>query len=530
MDILNNNDDGFVSKEVPSEILFYKNMTQEKLLTPEEELTLAKTISVCNSNISIAMADALFVIQYILEKYKEYEIQSSGDLVEHFVLGFTDFEQEEPYSKNNLDEDEGGEKTLCENTESHDDTFVDFTINKFAELNKIYQSIVNKIKNGAKSKSLEADKKSLSALINTFIFTPSFFEELIKYLDERFQELLAVCKTFSSAINDKNIPEEFYHRKEFYLISHPSVKGTVSWFEKEDLEKPNLKVLLGDSLSDVEVAVKKLSDISELFYHEPAEIIDIYNNIKHEYLLGKQARDKMILANTRLVMHEARKFSHEDQCLFEDLCQYGIFGLIKAIEKFDYTKGFKLSTYATWWVKQYINRAIDTDIKPVRVPVNKEEKLKKIQRFCFTFYSKNNREPNDREISEALDIPISLVSELKNVSRPILSLNSSAKNGSDDNSFFEDFPDDENPTPLQNMENYNLIESINVALSQLTFKEADIIRKRFGIDSGISLTLEEIAKTYNVKAERIRQIEAKTLRKLSHSAKFSFLRELVGDI
>lgn len=513
-----------------------------KLLSAQEEFELAKTIAETNANISYAISHARFVIEFILQQYEVFKENNHVDFYgeDKFVLNFKDLEKsinisnDDDKSTENLELEDNLENKESSGKDVDSDELKKFNIlvqERFEKLKKLYeQSKICFNKNGPKSALTLNAQLELQEYLSNFIFTPNVYEAIESFLDSKFSLIQSKFQVFKEIIKTTQISTELFHHKEFLL--NPLVKKSqiIYWLTLEDLKNDTFAYAIDDKRILIEDACYFIEQIKAHYQHSFEDAIDIYNRIKTEYYKGKNARERMIKANIRLVMHEARKFS-KDNDTFNDLTQYGIFGLIKAIEKFDYTKKNKLSTYATWWIKQYINRALDTDFKSIRLPVNKEEKIKKINKFSFDFFNEHGREPRNEEIAEAIGLTTQMVTDLKFFSKPTISLNDPIKNDKDDDSLsLESLCEDTNiKTPTQHLENENLVTCLNKALAELTYQEADIIKKRFGLENEDPVTLEKIAETYNVKAERIRQIEAKTLRKLSHSSKFNFLRELLDE-
>lgn len=498
-----------------------------KLLTPEEELELAKVIAQTTTNVSNAVADAFFVVAYILELYSEYrtKFENTPNSIDSFILGFKDINNTKTETNNEQD------------NESLDDSnlppleLIAITNERFELLKIKYEEALTLASRfSSKSTRLSKKKEEISEILKNFIFSPRIYEKIEVKLDNLLHTIIKTCSVFKTMQQENPRFTKSYYTVQTYLndITTKNPAEIVFITENQYQKIIEKNVLVEPFVKDVTVALQQLNTIKDECNHSIEDIIKLYNNIKTQYLIGKQARDQMIKANIRLVMHEARKYS-SDTDNFNDLTQYGIFGLIKAIEKFDYTKKYKLSTYATWWIKQYINRALDTDFKSIRLPVNKEEKIKKINKFAFDFFNTHGREARNDEIAKGLGITTKMVNELKFYSRPTVSLHDKIPNDKDDENLSIEYTqkDENTPTPTQIAELESLKQCLADVLKELTPQEADIIKKRFGLNNQNTLTLEQIAKTYNVKAERIRQIEAKTLRKISHSSKFSHLKDFL---
>jgi len=278
-----------------------------------------------------------------------------------------------------------------------------------------------------------------------------------------------------------------------------------------------------EKIRQLQVTEKKLKELESSFEADCDQIISMARDINRGRKMMKSAKDRLIKANLRLVVSIAKKYTNRGLHFF-DLVQEGNIGLIKAVEKFEYRKGYKFSTYATWWIRQAITRSISDQARTIRVPVHMIEQINKVVRESRQLMQKLGREPTDDEIAEQLGWPVSRVKSVKNVAREPISLETPI--GEDEDSLLGDFIEDkeiENPS-IQT--HYKLLqEQIKIVLSTLPPREQEVLRMRFGLDDGYSLTLEEVGLYFNVTRERIRQIEAKALKKLRHFKRSQKLRD-----
>ena len=265
-----------------------------------------------------------------------------------------------------------------------------------------------------------------------------------------------------------------------------------------------------------------LKEIGRVPLLPPEEEIDLAIRISNG---DEAAKKRLSEANLRLVVSIAKRYLGRGM-QFLDLIQEGNLGLIKAVEKFDYTKGFKFSTYATWWIRQAITRAIADQARTIRIPVHMVETINKVKKVSSQLLHTNGHEPTADEVSLELDMPVDKVREIMRVAQEPVSLETPI--GEEEDSHLGDFiPDDEAPAPADAASHTLLREQLGEVLDTLTPREEKVLRLRFGLEDGRSRTLEEVGKEFNVTRERIRQIEAKALRKLRHPSRSKKLKDFL---
>jgi len=291
--------------------------------------------------------------------------------------------------------------------------------------------------------------------------------------------------------------------------------GKVPLLSAEDEIEFALKMEAG-AVAQEKIAIleKRIGNVDEA---EEAEIREEIKSLKEELEAGDEAKKRLAEANLRLVVSIAKRYVGRGM-LFLDLIQEGNLGLIKAVEKFDHRKGFKFSTYATWWIRQAITRAIADQARTIRIPVHMVETINKLIRVSRQLLQELGREPTPEEIAEEMKLPVERVREILKISQEPVSLETPI--GEEEDSHLGDFIQDDNvPVPADAAAFTLLKEQLVEVLSTLTEREQKVLRLRFGLDDGRARTLEEVGKEFNVTRERIRQIEAKALRKLRHPSR-----------
>ena len=293
--------------------------------------------------------------------------------------------------------------------------------------------------------------------------------------------------------------------------------------EVEDIKLDELDVsnIEGVSVDDpVRMYLKEIGRIPLLSFEEELELA------KRILEDDEEAKQKLAESNLRLVVSIAKKYVGRGM-LFLDLIQEGNMGLIKAVEKFDYKKGFKFSTYATWWIRQAITRAIADQARTIRIPVHMVETINKLIRISRHLLQLLGREPTPEEIAEEMEIPVEKVMEIQKIAQDPVSLETPI--GEEDDSHLGDFiPDDESPAPQDSAAYTLLKEQLEEVMQTLTPREAKVLKLRFGLEDGKARTLEEVGREFQVTRERIRQIEAKALRKLRHPSRSKRLKDYMS--
>lgn len=331
--------------------------------------------------------------------------------------------------------------------------------------------------------------------------------ELVEDLDKELEEI----EVSKEELEDLSVPEGIN------IDDH--VKMYLKEIGKVNLLTPEEELSLAKRMADGETAKEQLEEIGEEIDEDTKKQIDLL------IADGEKAKKSLAEANLRLVVSIAKRYVGRGM-LFLDLIQEGNLGLIKAVDKFDYTKGYKFSTYATWWIRQAITRAIADQARTIRIPVHMIETINKLVRVSRQLVQELGREPTPEELAKELNMPVDKVREISKISQEPVSLETPI--GEEEDSHLGDFiPDEDAPAPSEAASFVLLKEQLGAVLETLSEREAKVLRLRFGLDDGRARTLEEVGKEFDVTRERIRQIEAKALRKLRHPSRSKKLKDFL---
>ena len=391
---------------------------------------------------------------------------------------------------------------------------------------------------GKKKKNI-LEYQEISDYFQDFPLSQEQMEAVLDYLEQMNIDVLrmnAMDEPEALLMNDEDavIEEEDELDVENIDLSVPegvSIEGPVRMYLKEIGKVPLLtadeEIVLAKQMEAGADAHNRLEEIEELLKdaddEKRAQLLKEQKQMKMLEYAGEEAKNRLAEANLRLVVSIAKRYVGRGM-LFLDLIQEGNLGLIKAVEKFDYRKGYKFSTYATWWIRQAITRAIADQARTIRIPVHMVETINKLIRVSRQLLQELGREPFPEEIAEEMNMSVERVREILKISQEPVSLETPI--GEEEDSHLGDFIQDDNvPVPADAAAFTLLREQLKDVLSTLTDREQKVLRLRFGLDDGRARTLEEVGKEFNVTRERIRQIEAKALRKLRHPSRSRKLKD-----
>ena len=377
-----------------------------------------------------------------------------------------------------------------------------------------------------KRKNVIEDTEIIAFFTKDFELTTELMERIFEFLEQNKVDVLTIPDDDEEPDEDALLDVENAEDIEVDKIDLTIPEGTNIEDPVRMYLKEIGKVPLLSAEEEIELAKKmEAGDLAQIQLEEMGDELDEdgKKELNKIILMGENAKKKLAEANLRLVVSIAKRYVGRGM-LFLDLIQEGNLGLIKAVEKFDYHKGYKFSTYATWWIRQAITRAIADQARTIRIPVHMVETINKLIRVSRQLLQELGREATPEEIAEEMEIPVERVREILKISQEPVSLETPI--GEEEDSHLGDFIQDENvPVPADAAAFTLLKEQLVEVLSTLTEREQKVLRLRFGLDDGRARTLEEVGKEFNVTRERIRQIEAKALRKLRHPSRSRKLRD-----
>mgnify|MGYP001419672280 CR=1 FL=1 len=495
--------------------LYMREMGSVDLLTREGEIAIAKRIEEGARDLLHACAFYPGIIEDILLEYEL--IKKEDKRITDLVVGFMDEDEEVPPSTEEISEDaeDTGDEDVGINMEE--------LAKRFSSIKRQYNKTQKTITSSGRAN--DKAQKELDKLGEIFKF--------LKLSPKRFETISLTARALAKAIRDAE--REIYDictqdcnmpRKDFLEIFRDN-QTNLKFLDGTIRSKKNYAKLLKDVKPDVNKIQKRILSLTENVGMTVEELKDITSKMTKGETKIRRAKKDMIEANLRLVISIAKKYTNRG-LQFLDLIQEGNIGLMKAVDKFEYRRGYKFSTYATWWIRQAITRSIADQARTIRIPVHMIETINKLNRISRQMLQENGKEPSPEELSEKMDMPEEKIRKVLKIAKEPISTETPI--GDEDDTTLGDFIEDPlQDSPIDAATENNLHDATDGVLSSLTAREAKVLRMRFGIGMNTDHTLEEVGKQFDVTRERIRQIEAKALRKLRHPSRSGHLKTFLDE-
>jgi RNA polymerase primary sigma factor len=512
--------------------MYMREMGTVELLTREGEIRIAKRIEEGLEAVKIALGSYPGTYDLLL---RHYETVKAGQMrLVDVIVGFVDpnapdeIAQPQNPKMMALEREEAAnddDETEADEDEEAIDTGPDpeEAAKRFSSIAKVHHQFLNALdKLGSKDpKTLKIRKKICGELMELKL-SPKMFDQLIDNLRQHVTEVRLLEKEIMFlCIKQAGMP-----RKDF-ISTFPKNETSTRWLDKHIKAKKRYSAPLAKFKDEVERRQNKLKDLEGLFHVLISEIKEINREVSIGEAKARRAKKEMVEANLRLVISIAKKYTNRG-LQFLDLIQEGNIGLMKAVDKFEYRRGYKFSTYATWWIRQAITRSIADQARTIRIPVHMIETINKLNRISRQMLQEMGREPTPEELAVRMEMPEDKVRKVLKIAKEPISMETPI--GDDEDSHLGDFIEDTSvSSPIDSATTESLRETTHSVLAQLTPREAKVLRMRFGIDMNTDHTLEEVGKQFDVTRERIRQIEAKALRKLRHPSRSEQLRSFLMD-
>ncbi|WP_228730826.1 MULTISPECIES: RNA polymerase sigma factor RpoD [Acinetobacter] len=523
--------------------MYMREMGTVELLTREGEISIAKRIEEGIRDVLHSIAYWPNAVEVVLQEYKDYEAgeRRLADLLSGYLDPESDEEipevleeeveiaEDKTDSKKStkdvkLDDDEEEEAETEDDSEADSGPDPEIAKARFTELENAWLNTKIAIeKHGRDSEESEAALEALATVFMMFKFTPRLFDIISEMIRGTHDQIRGAEREVMRYAVRRGRMDRTQFRTSF-----PGQESNPAWLDEQIAKTPaDQKAYLEKVRPDVLAFQQKIADIEKELGLDVKGIKDIAKRMAVGEAKARRAKKEMVEANLRLVISIAKKYTNRG-LQFLDLIQEGNIGLMKAVDKFEYRRGYKFSTYATWWIRQAITRSIADQARTIRIPVHMIETINKINRVSRQLLQEMGREPTPEELGERLEMDEVKVRKVLKIAKEPISMETPI--GDDEDSHLGDFIEDSNITsPIDAATSEGLKEATREVLENLTEREAKVLKMRFGIDMPTDHTLEEVGKQFDVTRERIRQIEAKALRKLRHPSRSEHLRSFLEN-
>jgi RNA polymerase primary sigma factor len=492
--------------------MYMREMGSVELLTRNEELSIAKRIESGQQQIIEGLARSSHIIQSFIDTFDQVIDENSGVRLNDMMSGLVDpnqIDESDPANAGMTDEsDDDNSKTL-----DYDEVKV-----KVANVRNILDKLTTSIsKNGYEHKKTEQIFDEMAEAFLEFKWTPQYLKKMVNSSSNLTNQI----RTHEKIILDICVRKAKMPKKVF-IESFTANEASSKWLDQFLNNGKPYTETLRENEEEIRIAQVALGEIEKANQLSIASLKDINRRISIGEAKMRRAKKEMIEANLRLVISIAKKYTNRG-LQFLDLIQEGNIGLMKAVDKFEYRRGYKFSTYATWWIRQAITRSIADQARTIRIPVHMIETINKLNRVSRQILQEMGREATPEELAERMEMPEDKVRKVLKIAKEPISMETPI--GDDEDSHLGDFIEDSKVlSPVESATMAGLRESTQNVLTGLTAREAKVLRMRFGINMNTDHTLEEVGKQFDVTRERIRQIEAKALRKLRHPSRSEQLR------
>jgi RNA polymerase primary sigma factor len=507
--------------------MYMREMGTVELLTREGEIVIAKRIEEGIRDVMAAVAHFPGTAGTVIQAYDRI-IENEGRITD-IVTGFLDpdgaepFMPEEPAKPEVADDSKSEDDSDEEEEEPESGPDPEETRLRF-ELLREKLSVAEELlaKHGRADKKTQAALNELGKVFAPFKLNNKAFDELVNVVRstndlvrQNERAILQIC------VRDCKMP-----RKDF-IKSFPGNEANQDWADKIIKSKKPYGAAMGERIDEIIRLQKRIQNVQTEVDLAVVDIKEINRRVSIGEARARRAKKEMVEANLRLVISIAKKYTNRG-LQFLDLIQEGNIGLMKAVDKFEYRRGYKFSTYATWWIRQAITRSIADQARTIRIPVHMIETINKLNRISRQMLQEMGREPTPEELGERMEMPEDKIRKVLKIAKEPISMETPI--GDDEDSHLGDFIEDiQALSPVDSATAEGLREATRSVLSGLTARESKVLRMRFGIEMNTDHTLEEVGKQFDVTRERIRQIEAKALRKLRHPSRSDHLRGFIDD-